>query len=61
MRKTTEVMSVKEFMNGDYHMDALGAVLGILFMLSLPAYYIYKMGIAGSVVAYKLLPLAILL
>lgn len=56
MFKTTEVMTVKEFMNGNYHADAVGAVLGILFMISLPAYYIAKLG-ASEVVAFKVLGL----
>lgn len=61
MRKTTEIMSINQFMKRDYHMDALGAVLGILFMLSLPAYYIVKFAPPIAAIAYKTLPFAILL
>lgn len=60
MRTTTEVMSIKQFMDRNYHMDALGAVLGLGIILGIPAYYCLKLPPA-LIVAYKVLPIAIAL
>lgn len=60
MRYTTETMSIKEFMDKQYHMDALGFVMGLLFALSLPAYYCYKF-FPTAAVAYKFLPIVLAL
>lgn len=61
MRKTTEVMSVKNFMKRNYHKDALGAVLGLCFTASLPLYYCVKFATPVATIAYKALPLIIAL
>jgi hypothetical protein len=61
MRKTTEVITVKNFMKGNYHQDALGAVLGICTMMALPAYYCWKLGPGAAAIAYKALPIILAL
>jgi hypothetical protein len=40
--KTTEVMTVKDFINRNYHMDALGFVLGIILVISYPLFIISR-------------------
>lgn len=52
MFNTTEVITVKNFMARNYHMDAMGAIGGVIFTMSLPAYYIVKFG-KGATVAFK--------
>jgi hypothetical protein len=61
MRKTTEVMTIKNFMKRNYHQDALGIVLGICMMMALPAYYCWKLGPGVATVAYKALPIILAL
>lgn len=54
MFKTTEIMSVKQFMNGDYHMDAMVPMLTLITGTTLPAFLAFKVS-ASSMVAYKAL------
>lgn len=60
MIKSTEVMSIKEFMNRDYHMDAFGPMIISLTPLTIPAILAIKSIAPKAVVAYKALPLLIL-
>lgn len=52
MRKSTEKMTIKNFMARNYHQDALGAVTGICFVVALPAYYIAKLSPVAAI-AFK--------
>lgn len=52
--KTTEIMTIKDFMNGNFHQDAFGAAVAISVTMAAPAYFAMKFLPMAALVAYKI-------